>query len=198
MRLDFLSASLQEPLRKALSPQPEDRFSSCMSFVEALRDALLPFVREKPSAHKWLSEWPRYEPPPVIPLNKGSQVRTVPRKLVELTHPSKPVEVVPTRVRLKRRPKQPLIDRGWFLLGVLFVPFLLLGGWTGWLLGKRVSWLDFWFPDKAPAVDTSVIIIILLPLYLLTAIVINGWTDRLHPLTFLESRIEKEVTASEE
>jgi serine/threonine protein kinase len=53
---------LPEPLwlavDRALSPRPEDRFPSCMAFVEALRDALLPLVKQNKAALARLSESP--------------------------------------------------------------------------------------------------------------------------------------------
>lgn len=57
MKLEFLPEVLRPLIAKALSPQPEDRFSSCSEFVTSLRHAFSPWVLSDPIADNWLTGW---------------------------------------------------------------------------------------------------------------------------------------------
>jgi len=65
MNLDFMPSVLHPLLLKALSPNPEDRFPSCLEFLWALREVLLPLVDDGEAKHYLIDvqeggEWPEH------------------------------------------------------------------------------------------------------------------------------------------
>jgi serine/threonine protein kinase len=46
MTLEFLPGPLHPVIRRALSPRPSERFGSCLEFIAAMREALMPVVED--------------------------------------------------------------------------------------------------------------------------------------------------------
>jgi len=57
MEMGFLPEALRPVIGKALSPQAQDRFPSCMEFIISMRDALRPLVNNDSIAEAWLDGW---------------------------------------------------------------------------------------------------------------------------------------------
>jgi hypothetical protein len=80
MDLNFLPAAIRPLLRKALSPSPEERFPSCLEFILALRECLLPFVDDI-EAKQYLidvQDGGKWEKPPPDPPKTSGLGETIP------------------------------------------------------------------------------------------------------------------------
>jgi serine/threonine protein kinase len=120
MDLIGLPESLQTEVRKALSPNPSERFQSSTEFVTAMRDAFWPLASKDKKAATWLVGWPIPERQRPKPLQEAKKVvKRIWKKWPALECPW---SILTPRIRLIR-----LLDRLGSTVGGWFV-----GTWT-WL-----------------------------------------------------------------
>ncbi len=165
--LDSLWAEIREPVRKALSPLPENRYPSCVAFVEAVRDAILPRYRWDRKNRSWLVE-------------KWQGLAAEWKRSTEVTASLPPSVSLTT----KRTPREPKNRIPWVkVFGLSFAPFVLLAGWSGVFRGGLLRGGELRWGGVVSAVATCLFMILLITGSVVPAIILNEWLHQTKPLT---------------
>jgi serine/threonine protein kinase len=127
MELGCYPEQLRPVLAQALSPSPDERFDSCMGFVNSMRTALWPLLRRDRKARAaWLEGWPEAEE-----ATAGGDKRPFPSLPSPGRRGKRTIQMQPSVGTAAR--VVPLV------LALVFSPFRTFGNWTAGLRAS-VDW----------------------------------------------------------
>jgi hypothetical protein len=160
MNLDFLPKELWPAVSKALSPNPAQRFESCVEFIDAMRDALRPLVREDSVATNLLKEEPR---PVEVPVKKHKA----------------PAAPKPDADETEETKESWAVYGIWLALVIGLTPVRI----CDYLLRSVFSWLGRRRKFVGPEIEAILRIMVILALCGLAPYVLKYWTERIQPVS---------------